>query len=83
MTLDARSKYPTERTYVVKVRRDAKADALAGLLENIVTGRQGEFANASELLDALKHDIEAQAGACATSRLQFAAQYDGIACREP
>lgn len=59
MTLDARSKYPTERTYVVKVRRDAKPDALAGLLENIVTGRQCEFANASELLDSIKHDIEA------------------------
>ena len=59
MTLDSRSKYPNERTYVVKMRRDANADALAGLVENIVTGRQREFANADELLDSLKHDIEA------------------------
>jgi hypothetical protein len=59
MTLDTRSKYPTERTYVVKVRGDAAPDALAGLLENIVTGQQREFANASELLDSFKHDIEA------------------------
>jgi hypothetical protein len=59
MTLDARSKYPTERTYVVKVRRDAEPDVLAGLLENIVTGRQREFANESELLYSLKHDIDA------------------------
>jgi hypothetical protein len=59
MTLDSKSKYPTRRTYVVKVRRDAKRDALSGRLENIVTGQQREFASAAELLDSLTSDIEA------------------------
>jgi hypothetical protein len=61
MTLDPKSKYPSRRTYVVKVRRDAKRDALSGRLENIVTGQQREFASAAELLDSLASDIEAAA----------------------
>ncbi len=44
---------------MVKVRREAKPDALSGRLENIVTGQQREFANAAELLDSLSSDIEA------------------------
>ncbi len=59
MTLDSKSKYPSRSTYVVKVRRDAKREALSGRLENIVTGQQREFANAAELLDSLASDIEA------------------------
>ena len=59
MTLESRSKYPSGRTYVVKMRHDAAPDTLAGVLENIVTGRQREFANAGELLDSLRHDIAA------------------------
>ncbi len=59
MTLDSKSKYPSRRTYVVKVRREAKPDALSGRLENIVTGQQREFANAAELLDSLASDIDA------------------------
>jgi hypothetical protein len=58
MTLDSKSKYPSRRTYVVKVRRDAKPDALSGRLENLVTGQQREFASAAELLDSLASDIE-------------------------
>ena len=58
MTLDSKAKYPSRRTYVVKVRRDAKPDALSGRVENIVTGQQREFANAAELLDSLASDIE-------------------------
>ena len=61
MTLDPKSKYPSRRTYVVKVRRDAKRDALSGRLENIVTGQQREFASAAELLDSLASDIETAA----------------------
>jgi len=44
---------------VVKVRGDAKSDALAGRLENLVTGRQCEFASGRELLEAIASDLEA------------------------
>ena len=59
MTLNAESKYPTRRTYVVKVRGDAWPDALAGRLENLVTGRQHEFASGHELLDAIAAELAA------------------------
>ena len=61
MALDSGSKYPNKRTYVLKLRRDAKADALSGRLENVVTGQQCEFANGDQLLDLLASDIEAPA----------------------
>ena len=59
MALDSGSKYPNKRMYVLKLRRDAKADALSGRLENVVTGQQREFANSDQLLDLLASDIEA------------------------
>ena len=59
MPFNTDSKYPTRRAYVVKVRGDAKPDALAGRLENLVTGRQCEFASGRELLDSIAGDIEA------------------------
>ncbi len=40
MAFNTDFKYPTRRVYVVKVRGDAKPDALAGRLEKLVTGRQ-------------------------------------------
>lgn len=58
MTLNVRSKYPTRRSYVLKVRADARPDALAGRLENLVTGRQLEFASGRELLDAIAAELE-------------------------
>ena len=61
MTLDAQSKYPNRRIYVVKVRSDAKPDALAGRLENIVSGQQREFASGRELLDSIASDLRANA----------------------
>jgi hypothetical protein len=61
MILDSGSKYPNQRTYVVKLRREAQADALTGRLENVVTGQQREFANGDELLHLLASDIEALA----------------------
>ena len=61
MMLNQQTKYPSRRTYVLKVRSDAKPDALAGRLENIVTGRQGEFASGEELLDSIANDLEAAA----------------------
>lgn len=59
MTFNTDSKYPTRRAYVVKVRGDARPDALAGRLENLVTGRQSEFASGRELLESLAIDLEA------------------------
>lgn len=60
MTLNAESKYPTRRAYVVKVRGDAKPDALAGRIENLVTGRQHEFASAGELIESIARDLDVE-----------------------
>ena len=59
MTFNPASKYPTRRAYVVKVRADANPDALAGRLENLVTGQQREFASGRELLESIASDLEA------------------------
>ena len=59
MTFNTDSKYPTRRAYVMKVRGDARPDALAGRLENLVTGRQCEFASGRELLESIASDLEA------------------------
>lgn len=58
MVLNAESKYPNRRTYVLKLRGDATLEALAGRLENLVTGRQREFASAGELLACITGDLE-------------------------
>jgi hypothetical protein len=50
-------KYPSRRTYVVKVRGDAKPEALVGRIENLVTGRQCEFQSADELLHSIASDL--------------------------
>jgi len=59
MPFNTESKYPTRRAYVVKVRGDAQPDALAGRLENLVTGRQCEFTSGGELLESIASDLEA------------------------
>jgi hypothetical protein len=56
--LNPESKYPSRRAYVVKVRADAKPSALAGRLENVVTGVSREFASAHELLKSIVEDLE-------------------------
>ena len=58
MTLNPESKYPNRRAYVLKLRGDATAEALAGRLENLVTGRQREFASGDELLQSLAGALE-------------------------
>jgi len=63
MTLNPESKYPNRRTYVLKVRSDAKPDALAGRLENLVTGQQREFTSGHELLESIASDLEASTAA--------------------
>jgi hypothetical protein len=59
MPLSRKPKYPSRRAYVLKVRSDATPDTLAGRLENLVTGRQAEFASGHELLDSIASDLEA------------------------
>jgi hypothetical protein len=61
MTLNPESKYPSRRAYVLKVRSDAKPDALAGRFENLVTGQQREFASGQELLASIGSDLQATA----------------------
>ena len=61
MALKREPKYPSRRAYVLKVRSDAKPDALAGRLENLVSGRQLEFASGPELLDSIAADLELSA----------------------
>jgi hypothetical protein len=62
MPLNRESKYPSRRTYVLKVRSDANRNALAGRVENVVTGRQHEFTSGPELIDSLASDLEATGG---------------------
>jgi hypothetical protein len=46
----------------LKVRSDATSDALAGRLENLITGIQLEFESGQELLDSIASDLEASGG---------------------
>lgn len=57
MTLYSESKYPHRRIYVLKLRNDAKPDALVGRLENLVTGQQREFTTGNELLESFASDL--------------------------
>jgi hypothetical protein len=58
MALKREPKYPTRRAYVLKVRSDATPAALAGRLENLVTGSQLEFASGDELVNSIAHDLQ-------------------------
>ncbi len=57
MVLSSDSRYPNRRAYVVKLRSDATPDALIGRLENLVTGKRGEFSSARELFRLIIGDI--------------------------
>jgi len=59
MSLNPESKYPNRRAYVLKMRGDAKRDALVGRIENLVTGQQREFTSGHELLESIAGDLEA------------------------
>jgi hypothetical protein len=61
MSLSRESKYPSRRAYVVKVRSDAQPGALAGRVENLVTGQSREFASGGELLESIAEDLETNA----------------------
>lgn len=58
MPLKSESTYPSRRTYVLKLRSDAGPNALAGRLENLVTGGQREFVSGAELLDSIARDLQ-------------------------
>jgi hypothetical protein len=62
MSLNPESKYPSRRSYVVKLRSDAGPGALKGRLENLVTGRQHEFSSAEELLESIDSDLASTSG---------------------
>ena len=66
MVLNPESKYPNRRAYVLKLRRDATPDTVAGRIENLVTGQQLEFASAhalvAALVDSLVRDSQAASG---------------------
>jgi hypothetical protein len=62
MSLNSESKYPNRRAYVLKMRSDARPGALAGRLENLVTGEQREFASGDELLQSIAGDLKTSAG---------------------
>jgi len=47
-----------QESTLVKVRSDAKPNALAGRLENLVTGSQCEFASGGELLEWIASDLD-------------------------
>jgi hypothetical protein len=58
MALNPDSKYPSRRAYVLKLSADAAPGALAGRLENLVTGKQREFASVEQLIEFITKDIE-------------------------
>jgi hypothetical protein len=62
MSLNQESRYPSRRTYVLKLRSDATPGALAGRLENIVTGRQHAFESAHELLESITSELASASG---------------------
>lgn len=57
MALNPETKFPSRRTYVLKVRGDARPGAIAGRLENVVTGRQRDFVSETELVESLASDL--------------------------
>lgn len=62
MTLRSDSKYPIHLTYVVKLSSDATPDALCGRLENLVSGKHGEFTSANELFRLMTVDLGSDDG---------------------
>ncbi len=52
MSLQTQSNYPSSRTYVLKLHRDAAPEQrhLMGRLEHVATGDHYDFANAEQLI---------------------------------
>jgi len=62
MILSALPSYPTARSYVLKLHRDATPafGNLTGRIENVATGEVYEFSSAWELLACLARDVNTQ-----------------------
>jgi len=58
MPFNSESRYPSRRTYVVKLRSDATPGTLAGRFENLVTGTQRDFSSGRELLESIAAELE-------------------------
>jgi hypothetical protein len=58
MSAQLESKFPNRLAYVLKLRGDAAPDAIAGRLENLVTGQRLEFGSGRELLEAIAREID-------------------------
>jgi hypothetical protein len=58
MILSTQPSYPSTRSYVLKLHRDAAPldGKLIGRLENVVTGAQFDFGSGVELLALLERD---------------------------
>ena len=58
MTLSMHPQYPTTRSYVLKLHRDAmpQLGKVAGRLENLTSGHCFDFSNAEQLLACLAQD---------------------------
>lgn len=59
MTLNSRTSYPSTRSYVLKLHRDAtpQRGQIAGRLENMASGHCFDFNSAEQLLACLAQDI--------------------------
>jgi hypothetical protein len=69
--MKSESIYPSQRSYLLKLHSEAMPDALAGRLQNLVTGGQRDFSSGHELLKSIAVDLAAashEAPADATQR---------------
>ncbi len=66
MTLNSRSNYPSTRSYVLKLHRDAipRREQMAGRLENMTSGRHFDFNNVDELFAYLAEDMTSSDKQC-------------------
>lgn len=60
MTLDPRLPYPTARSYVLKLHREAVSEnaELIGRLENMASGRHFDFSSGTQLIACLIDDLK-------------------------
>ena len=59
MTLNSRTNYPSTRSYVLKLHRDASPQRaqMTGRLENMASGHCFDFSSGEQLLACLAQDI--------------------------
>jgi hypothetical protein len=69
MTLNSRSTYPSTRSYVLKLHRDAipRREQIVGRLENMTSGRHFDFNNVDELFAYLAEDMTSTDTQCEES----------------